>query len=242
MKQFKHKPSGKIAKKEVGAYVVDNYFLPDWLIEKSNDWEEVVEKEYEILSVIDANNEVWRKEKGGNSYFKGSLWVLLESFGQNWRIHSVKRVSDGEVFTIGELVDFDDEENHKITSFGDLQTNNFWAFFNDKKQYGSNLSGIKKIKQPLFVTEDGVEIYKNQKYFGLYTGSWLIEEHENGIDYDINPEDVADSSYLTFSSKEKVEEYILENKPCLSIKDLMILNFTSLQLREIREIAKSKIQ
>jgi len=239
MIKFKHKKTGKIVERvtqPLGYCLVDELvFFPDWAIEESNDWEEVVEKEYEILSVIDTKNRVWSKSEESESVFeKSPLCVVLDSFGENWRIHSVKRLSDDEVFTIGDLTTkgvihgFEITPSHLSVSVGDQKT---------------LLRTFDKVKQPLFVTEDGVDIYKNQKYYGLYTESWLIEEHENGIDYDIKPEEIFDFSYLTFSTKEKVEEYVLENTPCLSVKDVTSINlYMPLYVDKLREIAKSKIQ
>jgi len=261
MKQFKHKKTGKIAEwnKENDRFKVDNDLIPNWLIENSADWEEVVEEEYEILSVIDANNEVWRKEKGGNIYFKGSLWVLLESFGQNWRIHSVKRLSDGEIFTIGDLVKFPfgnypakinkiivvkDERNDVVCKISEGSLNKI-AFCVDRNVGNLLLENAEKSKQPLFVTEDGKEIYEGDKFWYPNTHVWgvnIIEANANNYHYvvDVN-------KYKTFSTKDKAEESILENKPCLSIADVFKV-LKTVRVGEdcfkikLEQFAKSKIQ
>lgn len=58
-------------------------------------WEEIVEKDYEILSFryTDTNNtNKWKKQKNG-----------LFTYGL-YSVYAVKRLSDGEIFTVGDMV------------------------------------------------------------------------------------------------------------------------------------------
>jgi len=247
MRKFKHKRTGKIAEylAEADAFFIKSDCVPKWIVENSEDWEEVVEKEYEILSFVCdleyVNVNLTRNKDGFYGTHNVEEKVLINSGLHH--IHSVKRLLDGEIFTIGDLVDFGDKEHHKITSFGDLKgdKNNFWAFYDNKNNYGCNLSCLKNIKQPLFVTEDGKEVFEGDKFWYPNTHVWdvnIIEANANNYHYvvDVN-------KYKTFSTKDKAEEYILENKPCLSVKDVEeFLNPSKLTWDEIREIAKSKIQ
>jgi len=244
MRKFKHKPSGNLAEWDSGneKYMFGNQWIPNWLIENSADWEEVVEKECEILSfncqILSGEVELILLRNSGNCF--GNYCVDEETLLKSniHKIHSVKRLSDGEVFKLGDLTT--KGVIHGFEFIGDV----FSVSVGDQKTL---LRTFDKAKQPLFVTEDGVNIYKNQKYYGLYTKSWAIEEHENGIEYDIKLEDVADSSYLTFSTKEKAEEYILENNPCLSIADVFKV-LKTVRVGEdcfkikLEQFAKSKIQ
>ena len=85
MRKFKHEKTKWIA--ETHPYMVENhyrlttpnsdntYVVPAWMIELSSDWEEVIEKDYEVLDVMED------------------------------QIYSVKRLSDGEVFSVGDYVE-----------------------------------------------------------------------------------------------------------------------------------------
>lgn len=73
-------------------------------------------------------------------------------------------------------------------------------------------------KQPLFTTEDGVEIFENDKYWFVkplqdyYLGEVIAIEH--------SMTGRKQENILDFSTKEKAEEYIIMNKPCLSLNDV----------------------
>jgi hypothetical protein len=69
-----------------------------------------------------------------------------------------------------------------------------------------------KIKYPdkLFTTNDNVDIYRGDEYYSI-NDFWEITEHDTRIIINCNP---------TFSTKEAAKEYILMNKPCLSLNDV----------------------
>lgn len=85
-------------------------------------------------------------------------------------------------------------------------------------------------KEKLFCTEDGVNIYEGDKYwvartdkYGILSMRWtsdltpcVLDPHIIPIDRDL----YAKNGCLRFSSEEAAEEYILMNKPCLSINDI----------------------
>jgi len=259
MIKFKHKKLGTILNECANgkSYYSDSfagYFIPKELVENSADWEEVVEKEYEILSVIDTENRVWSKSKEGDSIFERSpLCVTLDSFGDNWRIHSVKRLSDGEVFTIGDLVKFPfgnypakinkiivvkDEQNDVVCKISEGSLNKI-AFCVDRNVGNLLLENAEKSKQPLFVTEDGVELFENDRTFGITDWEVVVDVLHNKNEAEM----LKKGNSLIFSSYDKASEYILENKPCLSVKDVTSINlYMPLYVDKIREIAKSKIQ
>jgi len=71
--------------------------------------------------------------------------------------------------------------------------------------------------RPLFTTEDGVDIYKNNHPDIFYVN---LKSFSMGIDYSntlCNPDLM---NYKYFSTKEKAEEYIKYNKPMYSINDI----------------------
>lgn len=173
-------------------------------IEKSPEfWEEVIGKDYEILT-----------------YYCKSLGLVAESivfkepqFGGNseWNIHSVKRLSDGEIFTIG-----DNTTLGLITQIHLDDKKGLWLDFNRLGGYSSeNYKNLRKVKV-LLTTEDGVDIFEGDK---LYTvNKKTIQLYSNGAYASIST--TKHNDYVYFSRKEKAMEYILMNKPCLSLNDL----------------------
>lgn len=122
-------------------------------------WEKVVEKDYEILSFKSLE-----KFKHGHlvhmnqNNFKPEKYLSSPNY---WEIHSVKRLSDGEIFIIGDNIEFNIHSYKKaiatITSFK-LYGDNL-CFLNDDLMYNASLDIIgNKIKQPLFTTEQRSEI------------------------------------------------------------------------------------
>jgi len=103
---------------------------------------------------------------------------------------------------------------------------------------------IKVKKQPLFTTEDGVDIFESDEYYQIhYPENWEITK---GIaEKIINYINLIESKVL-YSTKEKAEEYMLLNKPCLSLNDL--LNYQSatkqifVPIKTLKDLVKSKIQ
>ena len=141
-------------------------------------WEEVIEKDYEILSFIS-------NKKHGNPGFivgiKNNMSVMgnhnikeyIEDIDDWWNIYSVKRLSDGEVFTVGD----------RINHYGEYAKNEFSTkTYTLKKIYfieentltfyvgkGFNLGAISasKYKLPLFTTEDGIQIFKGDECWAI---------------------------------------------------------------------------
>ena len=122
--------------------IIDN-LENDWIENYPEFWEEVVvEKDYEILSFI---SKEW-------CIAQLSYFTCENNFTGNdvWKIYSVKRLSDGGVFTIGDK-----------TNFGLISkiviNNNSLSFYFEQKSCGYNLQTLIKWK-PLFTTEQRSEI------------------------------------------------------------------------------------
>jgi len=102
-------------------------------------------------------------------------------------------------------------------------------------------------RQPLLITHDGVELFEGDSVWGFYTGFGYIFEQ-------IDLKRAKEEQWLKFSSREKAEDYIILNKPLLSINDLLdfLEHKTSKPLwnwdrttpsfeRDIRELVKSRL-
>lgn len=187
-------------------------------------WQKVEELDYEILSLIYKNNgDIVTLRPNGKYVISTAkdclfpVYSLKEQLEDNGcDIHSVKRLSDGEVFTVGDLIYFGDFGNKGFQPIDKIEIDYF-----DKTRitawnsaYGLGLEKWKKApaKTPLFTTEDSVEIFNGDIYWSVTDDFKLLVTHSaRMLDYKIR----------AFSTKEKAEEYILLNKPCLSLNDLL---------------------
>jgi len=246
MRKFKHKITKDIAfelnSTDYYSLESDITKIPSKLVENSNDWEEIIEKDYEILSYYAKNisgkgdnyvhpNYIWKQKSPGqwarfyDNQFHTTPYSTEEIINHNgYGIHSVKRLSDGEIFTIGDKVMYENS--------GDIFIINYFTFY-DKKQTkivaGNSIATdpdnsdwsiintlIKYKKQPLFKTEDGVDIYENDEYYCTNHQYNLYGPFKGVLKFNVSK---------TFSTKKGAEAYIIMNKPCLSYKELTERDF-----------------
>lgn len=188
-------------------------------------WEEIEEKNYKVLSFH------WKCRHSGECrydglaniqangsyqihpmYSKDSLGSSLKEMlkAESWKIYSVKRLSDGEVFTVG-----DRTNKGIIKQFKAYDTS---IHVNAKKKDGTGvfsgkLKYIEKVEQPLFTTEDGIDIYEGDSY-------WSVIQDYSYM-HTIAPGEFMDGVEIAkFSTKEKAEEYVEEHKPRFSKAEL----------------------
>ena len=135
-------------------------------------WQPVVEKDYEILSLISTRIDkiiITYKDGGGvyepkffeNVYKSIDHWVACFTMNNNpWQIHSVKR-KDGEVFTIGDKYNWKSNKN-RINIIRQILLEDGKILIHDSEyiseEYDADLDQIEKVKQPLFTTEQRSEI------------------------------------------------------------------------------------
>ncbi len=235
-----------------------NYYIPMCDVQDYPEfWEKVVEQDYEILSFKQDSlqTDLWTKF--------GDLWdrnvngqcvttpYTTEDMLKNplYVIHSVKRLNDGEIFTIGDVVDGTFYKNITINSI-DVNPDCTTQVQINHKDEGINLLTAKKVKQPLFTTHDNVDIYEGDTYHSIwfesfsYVGNYVAEVINSRF---------SNENCKTFSTKEKALDYIAMNKPCLSIED--VLHFlekdfsanwkydrtTNIVLGKFKELVKSKL-
>lgn len=192
-------------------------------------WEEIIEKQYEILKMYGGLAGAEPHEEHFN----------CKHFACD--IHSVKRLSDGEVFTVGDKLQYSTFV-HTIESFKIID-NILYYTTNSGKDMWSNFKTWTKSKQPLFITEDLVEIYIGDTIYGAcLTG---IQPDEQIRKLTIRPLHIGGlpTNRKWFSTKEAAEEYILMNKPFLSVTDLeRVCNPGTYSLTRLLEIAKEKLK
>lgn len=88
----------------------------------------------------------------------------------------------------------------------------------------------------LFRSEDGVDIFKGDKIYFVIKDKFLIG---NGVAWD----NELRHDYLHFSTRKAAENYIILNKPCLSINEVLTLGISKdgSWCKDLQKIVKSKL-
>lgn len=193
-------------------------------------WQEVKEAEYEILSFIDMNNGNIFDDIKWSVYFKDKMYYskvtdtwVNEKHGKNYVIHSVKRISDGQIFTIGDRVKY----YNRYTAINKIYYNEHSQLSFKVEGTEAPLTGVfmennlhfKKINKPIFITEDGVELYQGDEINSVHKETLVLNcnTNESGI---VGDNFISNDKYLYFSTKKAAEKYILLNKHRFSIQEI----------------------
>jgi len=218
MRKFKHKITGDIVIETIckGNRYYSNgpHDIPAVFVENSNDWQEIIEKDYEILA-FSFENRIDYKVCTGLFKFKGAIsngWP--EESYKNWQIHSIKRLSDNEIFTIG-----DKTNNGTISKFENCSVG-VRVFFKEKPEnYNVNLNTIKKVIY-LFTTHDGVDIYEDDvvHWIAFYKDKIPCYLYKSGFVKEHLELDLV-NIYKVFSTKQAAEEYIVKQKVLFVTED-----------------------
>lgn len=204
-------------------------------------WEEIIDKDYEILSIISSRTGIiYKKDSQLKDVFcyidgKRPFYTIKSIDNILFLIYSIKRLSDNEIFTIGDKITVKGNKKLGIISIDILRD---WSdgYFGDADIALENF--IKVIEKPLFTTTDGVDIFKGDKYYNLdYYYNLKLIKNASMIkpSFDI-------SKY--FSTKEKAEEYIIYNKSVLSLNDLIKLDVSKdgeVYIDEVEKLIKQKL-
>lgn len=157
-----------------------------------------------------------------------------------FEIHSVRRLSDGEVFTVRDKIwHLDSNYSVTILEFYTPTNKNLMWFICEDDSCKDLKNFTHKHNEPLFTTEDGKDIYEGDVYWIVWgiNFSW-----ERNTAY---PNEVKNNEAKYFSTYDASQEYILMNKPCLSLNDfkqkLGCLATDKYLLDELKELAKQKI-
>lgn len=231
MKKFKHKNTGEIATYENGVLKSSGFCVEIGVEPSSEFWEEIVDKTYEILS--------FRQSGSGYfwTYFEGKGWcrneddkpvtnphATLDSIlnnhlkgGIQYYIHSVKRLSDSEIFTVGDKLSDGILDSIEITNdktFCYIRT----IKYNTKIVSSNPITEVSRLKKlVLFTTADNVDICEGDKYYYVYqkgTSGELVTSYATCIS-------TQPLGIKQFASEQNCAEWILMNKPCLSINEII---------------------
>jgi hypothetical protein len=92
---------------------------------------------------------------------------------------------------------------------------------------------LEKAKEVLFTTEDGVGIHEGDTYYTLEPDNNWFLYYSGAASCGSGKRTIA----KYFSTKEAGEDWLILNKPCLSLYDVVV----SHDLRQLRELVKSKL-
>ncbi len=229
MKKYKHKITGVEGTVSDGHLYFSRSGVSESLhlsfIENSCDWEEVKEKEYEILSVkYEQNNKIYKLDGG---FFKsdvgqmpihcaeqGNLFEYLKD-GYGVFINSVKRLYDNTVYSIGDDIISSPRINGEIVAFEVIEGTMYIT--TTHSGVGVSLNAVEHNEKAMLVTEDGTYVYKNNhpKLYWVRKDNLLIGSDSRDSLHNANTRD-----YIYFAEKENVKTYIYENKKRFSLKDV----------------------
>jgi hypothetical protein len=226
-------------------------------LDKSND-------EYEILSfthIISQNVyslELGGYRNGGSKLFSLSCMLHEQDCVDNgaFVISSVKRLSDGTIFTLGDRIDLYNHlyphdglnKQHTITKF-ELINNQIRLHFGCNKctvllknavKLVTIFNPIPKAKTPLFKTEDGVDVCDGDTYYYTNINNFVIHKV---IAIKGRMSGRKATNVLDFSTKQVALDYVILNKPCLSVKEVLNLNMSTegLFTKSLKQLVKSKL-
>jgi hypothetical protein len=168
---------------------------------------------------------------------------------KNYPINSVKRLSDGEVFSIGDKVWSKQPEHPDVITEIKLGTNmegmegihNPYFCVKDHT-FGCYIDSINHYKEPDFFSEDGIPIYEGDKVALLSTDNWIVTFPVNAP---LRPFKGDHGQFKYFSSESAANEYVLNNKPLLSLKEILSVGNTGENnpyYKKLVDIAKSKLK
>jgi len=220
-------PEGTIVTQyELGQYVSENItiFKKEDIENFSDFWEEIIEEDYAIIGFNDGFNDYFKVLNGKFTINSTSYYDEDDLLSKKYKITAIMRLSDNKKFRIGDKIiwewvhsmkDFYEIENFTIQSNKKLYINNMYRFEVIGKTLNHRI-------EPVMVTEDGVEIFKNDPY-------WLFWTYNPSRGRSINKPYIVNhasgdgdgwcENAKFFSTKEKANEYILKHTPIYTTED-----------------------
>jgi hypothetical protein len=134
-----------------------------------------------------------------------------------YEAYTVKRLSDGEEFSIGDRLEMQIDDYPCIDAFFlNHKGNPLWISTSAQMGYGMALSVAKKpeVKKPLFTTEDGVDIFEGDTYWAVQKGTYDMLD----VRWSLQQQD----KWWLFSTEKAARNFVVCNKPCLSFNDVWI--------------------
>lgn len=176
-------------------------------------WEEVG-PEYEIISIVNPFGIYTKRANGRFTYIRTNghgMWQMNEL--KDSKINSVKRLSDGHVFTVGDRINYNANTIALIT-VGILTNKILVTIVGDGGKCVFSLNKIRH-SEAIFTTEDGVKIYSQDAYSVVNTNLWrMYTDYAKYGHGHMSPK-----WFKYFSTESKAKEYIAKNKPIFTTAD-----------------------
>ncbi len=187
------------------------------------------------------NNTLLLRENGlyyyASGMIRGDLDMLLKE--NKWIIQSVRRLSDGVVFSVSETIDsayngvFTIKSIYLTHKYGMLQISGNNGDGTPTQVIPIQSASKLPERKVLLITEDGVNIHNGENVWYCNIKEWHVNIILSLRDY--RPETI----YKYFSTKEKADEYLILNKSFFSIWDIsMKINLSDIELNRLKEFAK----
>lgn len=167
-------------------------------------------RDFEILEGI--------HEQGGkvHKWFPDNTHGGLSCEEQGCSIHSVRRNSDSQIFTVGDVVGAKHKANVTIKLFNIVKEKMMVECGDDYCDlYWLTKVASPTAREPLFVTFDGVSIYDGDSYYRI------LDTFEVQGNYNVTKKPSDATIKHSFGKLEAAKDYVLMNKPCLSIKEII---------------------
>lgn len=188
-------------------------------------FEEIREKNYTIMSFMNYNKKVYLYSNGFYSWTESTNDKETEetmlALGTA-TIHSVRRNSDAQLFTIGDMVEVGEGINivrFKIERFQKI--NSCIIAYGHHKTNGVTVGGeiiqLKPIYK-VFTTSDGVDICEGDTYYYVYTDLSRIADIKI-YSRQVDDDPTGDNMFTRFSTKEKAQEYIDQHSYTFTTED-----------------------
>lgn len=156
-----------------------------------------------------------------------------------YAVHSVRRLSDSEVFTISDTVETNNGRGRHIIDCFKIIDGRMCVQMESFPTEYQFIELVQKPKPALFTTNDGKEVFEGDVFYCVTD------------DFQIVRNDIAKQSHVgvrlrAFSTIPAAEEYILWNNPCLNVSDIIAeIYYPCNMMDEIKvkliKLAKSKL-
>lgn len=206
-KTFRHKTTKEVATYKDGVLKSSGFSVEIGVEPSSQFWEDIT-PEYEI--------QTWSFGRNGEFFTSHPDGTV------DYNIHSVKRVSDGKIFTVGKSIKCG--KGHAwikqiINIYLEESSNKIWFTTkgpDDIDDFDYFLDEVDTV-ECLLKSVDGVELFEGDRVYGIFVDNWTVFEL---ILYKGNAVHKEKWEHGKFSSREAAQEYILMNRPCLSVKQV----------------------
>jgi hypothetical protein len=201
------------------------------------------DKGWQIVEFASSDVRLIKHKDGAFGTYGATESELINSSGHT--IWAVKRMSDGEVFSVGERVIRNGYED-KVYQF-QIDGNNMKVAFHGGDVIGLfDLQTIQKLPPkplPLFTTNGGIDIFPGQPYWHI-TSDWTPQME---IATEARREQYKNREMVTFVTESAANEYIFFNNPHFSLHEIwgVFSNFIKagdrvIAFREMSNLAQSK--